>query len=218
MNDAQAKAWASYRDRFVVEVPSAATTTSIADHARVDWASIFGRAAPLYVEIGSGIGDSLVPMAKNRPEADFVAFEVFEPAVAQTMSRLVRHGVNNVRIVIADGVQGLDLLMAPGSISELWTFFADPWHKSRHHKRRLVSQRLATLAADRLVAGGRWRLATDWEDYALWMREVLDRHPAFENEGGGWAPRFEDRPVTKFELRGIEAGRRIYDLAYRSVP
>lgn len=218
MNDAQAKAWATHRDRFVVDVPAAATTTSIAENARVDWPSVFGREAPLYVEIGSGIGDSLVPMAQRRPDANFVAFEVFEPAVAQTLSRLARHGVDNVRLVIADGVQGLSQLIPPASITELWTFFADPWHKSRHHKRRLVSPRLAAIAAERLVPGGRWRLATDWEDYALWMRDVLDAHPSFENEAGGWAPRFPDRAVTKFELRGIEAGRRIYDLTYRSKP
>lgn len=218
MNPAQAKAWALHRERFVVNIPQAATTTSIAPHAHVDWSAVFGREAPLIVEIGSGIGDSLVPMAKERPNVNVIAFEVFEPAVAQTMARLVRNDVDNVRIVIADGVQGLSRLIEPASLAELWTFFADPWHKARHHKRRLVNPALARLAADRLIPGGRWRLATDWQDYAEWMREVLDGFPGLTNEHGGWAPRFDGRPVTKFEQRGIDAGREIFDLTYMRTP
>ena len=209
------KAWDRHHADFVVEVPRGELSTSIADDAAVDWAAEFGREAPLIVEIGSGAGDSLVPMAAGRPEANIVAFEVFEPAVASTLGRLGRDGVGNVRIVVADGSQGLERLFADGSVAELWTFFADPWHKKRHHKRRLVGTDFAETVAAKLTPGGLWRLATDWEDYALWMREHLDSFPALANVHDGWAPRLDERPVTKYESKGLSAGRRVYDLTYR---
>ena len=218
MNDSQQAAWDRYRDRFMVEVPAADMDTSIADDAHVDWDEVFGRRAPRIVEIGSGNGDSLVPMAKARPVADFVAFEVFPPGVASTLGRLGREQVGNVRIVPAKGAQGLAILFDDASLQELWTFFADPWRKARHHKRRLVSTGFADLAAARLQPGGIWRLATDWEDYALWQRQTLDAHPRFENIHGGWAPRYEERPVTKYEAKGLVQGRRVFDLAYRRLP
>lgn len=215
MNESQQRAWDRHRDTYVVDVPRGAMSTSVADHASVDWRAVFGREAPLIVEIGSGGGDSLVPMAQGRPDADVVAFEVFEPAVASTLGRLARDEVANVRIVVADGAQGLDLLFDDGSVSELWTFFADPWHKKRHHKRRLVGPDFADTVAAKLPVGGLWRLATDWEDYALWMREHLDAHPGFTNAHDGWAPRLAERPVTKYEAKGLAAGRRVHDLTYR---
>lgn len=218
MNDSQRGAWDRHAADFVVEVPSGELSTSIAEGASVDWSVEFGRTADLVVEIGSGAGDSLVPMAAARPEADFVAFEVFEPAVASTLGRIGRAGIHNVRIVVADGAQGLGQLFDDGSVSEVWTFFADPWHKARHHKRRLVSRNFGDVVAAKLRPGGLWRLATDWEDYALWMREQLDAHPVLENVHGGWAPRWEERPLTKYELRGLEQGRRVHDLTYRRRP
>lgn len=225
MNDSQLKAWEAWNASRVVRVEQHETETSIAAGASVDWAREFGREAPLIVEIGSGTGDSLVAMAKEHPEANVVAFEVFQPAVASTLGKLAREDVGNVRIVMADGQQGLERLFAPGSVSELWLFFADPWHKARHHKRRLVSAEFAQLVASRLVEGGVWRLATDWEDYAQWMREVLDVAPGLVNEHldpadpahTGWAPRLAIRPVTKYEGKGVAAGRTIRDLTYRKV-
>ncbi|HJE52033.1 MAG TPA: tRNA (guanosine(46)-N7)-methyltransferase TrmB, partial [Tessaracoccus flavescens] len=189
MNESQMKAWDRHHDEFVVEVPHAELSTSVSDDAAVDWAAEFGREAPLIVEIGSGAGDSLVPMAAGRSDANVVAFEVFEPAVASTLGRLGRDGVTNVRVVVADGSQGLAKLFDDGVITELWTFFADPWHKKRHHKRRLVGTDFADVVAAKLAPGGLWRLATDWEDYALWMREHLDAHPGLVNVHDGWAPR-----------------------------
>ncbi|MFT3889206.1 MAG: tRNA (guanosine(46)-N7)-methyltransferase TrmB [Arachnia sp.] len=215
MNESQAGAWQRHERDFVVDVPRAASSTSIADGATVDWVEVFGREAPLIVEIGSGAGDSLVPMAAGRPEANVVAFEVFEPAVASTLGKIGRQGVSNVRVVIADGAQALARLFDDGSVTELWTFFADPWHKTRHHKRRLVNTEFAALVARKLAPGGVWRLATDWEDYALWMREHLDGAPGLINEYGGWAPRLAERPVTKYEAKGLAAGRRVFDLSYR---
>ena len=115
---------------------------------------------------------------------------------------------------IRDAVWSLEHLIAPDGMVELWTFFPDPWPKTRHHKRRLVNPSFARLAASRLAPGGVWRLATDWSDYAEQMVRVLDAEPALE---GGPVPRWEERPITKFERKGVEAGRTITDLAYRRV-
>lgn len=218
MTESQAAAWERHHADFVVKVPTAERTTSLADGVRIDWDEVFGRRAPRVVEIGSGAGDSLVPMAAARPGTDFVAFEVFAPGVASTLGRLGRDGVTNVRLVMVDGAEGLAKLFEDETVTELWTFFADPWHKARHHKRRLVSDGFADVAARKLKAGGLWRLATDWEDYAQWQREVLDSHERFVNVHGGWAPRDEARPVTKYEAKGLAQGRTIHDLTYRRLP
>ena len=218
MNPSQAKAWQAHAGRLVVGVPERHTSTSIAEDTTVDWPAAFGRVAPLIVEIGPGRGESLAALARRRPDADIVAFEVFEPAVASALARLARADVTNVRLVVANGAEGLERLFGPGALQELWTFFPDPWHKARHHKRRLVSPGLAALAASRLEPGGLWRLATDWPDYAEAMREVLDAEPALQNAHDGWAPRWDARPVTKYEERGTAAGRAIRDLTYRRRP
>lgn len=217
MNPGQQRAWEA-RNHYLVEVPRRETSTSIADHARVDWPAVFGRIAPLVVEIGSGTGDSLAAMAAADVDRDHVAFEVFRPAMASTMIKLTAAGLTNVRLVDADGVEGLARLFAPGQVDELWTFFPDPWHKARHHKRRLVDGDFAALVASRLAPEGVWRIATDWADYADHCRAVLDNHPLLINayaESGGIARRLAARPVTKYERRGLAAGRRVTDLAYR---
>lgn len=215
MNAAQQRAWDLYHEDGVVELPAGERVTSIATDAQIDWAGVFGREAPLLVEIGSGTGHAVTALAQAHPHANVIAFEVYTPAVASTLGRLARHGVDNVRLVIADGAQALATIFEPATISELWTFFPDPWHKARHHKRRLVSPEFAAIVSSRLVPGGRWRLATDWADYAEAMREVLDAEPGLHNEYDGWAPRWELRPVTKYEQRGRVAGREIYDLSYQ---
>lgn len=215
MNESQLGAWRRHGVDFLVDVPRGEMSTSVADDAHVDWAAVFGREAPLIVEIGSGAGDSLAPMAATHGLANIVAFEVFEPAVASTLGKLGRLGLGNVRLVVADGAQGLAKLFADGEVAELWTFFADPWHKKRHHKRRLVGPDFAATVVRKLAPGSLWRLATDWEDYAWWMREHLDGFPGLVNVHDGWAPRWESRPVTKYEQRGLDAGRHIFDLTYR---
>lgn len=218
MNPSQERAWAQHANRLIVDVPRGDRSTSIREDARVDWAAAFGREAPLMAEVGAGRGEALAAVALAHPEANIVAFEVFAPAVASALSLLARAGVENARLVLADGAQGLARLFLPGELAQLWTFFPDPWHKARHHKRRLVCPEFAALAASRLAAGAHWRLATDWEGYALVMREVLDAapglRPAHGTGPGGWAPRYRVRPVTKYEARGVEAGRQIYDLDY----
>lgn len=223
MNPSQRAAMVRLADRYLVEVPRGELETSLAPEARVDWDTEFGRpvgpgASELLVEIGSGTGDALVAAALANPAASLVAFEVYERAVASTLAKLAAAEVNNVRLVMADGVQGLELLFAPATIDQLMTFFPDPWHKKRHHKRRLIRPDFIELVTSRLAPGGRWLLATDWPDYASQMRQLLDDAAGLVNEhrsNGGWAPRPETRPITKFEQRGIEAGRPVADLAYR---
>jgi tRNA (guanine-N7-)-methyltransferase len=200
----------------MLDVPRGETSTSVAPGATLDLAAVFGRSAPVVVEIGPGMGDSLAPMAAARPDLDVLAFEVFEPAIAALLARLATDDIGNVRIASVDAVDGFAHLLPPDSVAEVWMFFPDPWHKARHHKRRLLSPGFADCVATRLHEGGRWRLATDWPDYAAQMRDVLDRHPRFDNEYPGVdAPRWTDRPVTRFERRGTEAGRTITDLSYR---
>lgn len=215
MNESQQRAWDAHHDSWVVELAAGERATSVSPEARIDWTAVFGREAPLKVEIGSGAGHAVTALAEAMPEANLVAFEVFTPAVASTLGRLARHGVENVRVVVADGAQALASVFDEGSVSELWTFFPDPWHKARHHKRRLVRPGFARLVASRLAPGGVWRLATDWDDYAEAMREVLDAEPGLVNAHDGWAPRFPLRPVTRYEQRGLDAGRTIHDLEYR---
>jgi tRNA (guanine-N7-)-methyltransferase len=201
----QQAAW----DRHVAEwlVPERAVDEPSFDPAR--W---FGREAPLIVEIGSGNGESVAAMAAARPSYDVLAFEVWRPGVASTFLHLEESGATNVRVLSVDAVWCLEHLFEPGRLAELWTFFPDPWHKKRHHKRRLVTPRFAALAASRLAPGASWRLATDWPDYAEQIRTVLDAEPLLE---GGEVERWTERPVTKFERRGLAEGRPVADFCYR---
>jgi tRNA (guanine-N7-)-methyltransferase len=173
-----------------------------------DW---FGREAPMVVEIGSGVGEATGVLAAARPAYDVLALEVWRPGVAASLAEVATAGATNVRFCSVDAVWVLEHLIAPASLAALWTFFPDPWPKTRHHKRRLVNPRFAALAASRLAGSAEWRLATDWADYADQMRRVLDAEPSLT---GGVVPRWEERPVTKFERKGIDAGRTITDLRY----
>jgi tRNA (guanine-N7-)-methyltransferase len=203
----QAAAWAEHQERWVI--PDEAV-----DQPGFSLAEWFGRQAPLIVEIGSGVGEATAVLAAARPDHDVLALEVWRPGVADTLWRLSEAGADNVRLLSVDAVWAIGNLVAPGSLAELWTFFPDPWPKTRHHKRRLVTPAFARLAAGRLAPGGTWRLATDWADYAGQMRAVLDAEPALR---GGPVPRWEERPVTRFERKGLDVDRDIADLAYRRV-
>lgn len=200
----QARAWEEHHDDWVV--PDEAV-----ERAGFSWDSWFGRVAPLCVEVGSGVGEATAALAAMRPESNILALEVWRPGVAETLDRLALEGVSNTRLCSVDAAWSLEHLVAPESISELWTFFPDPWHKTKHHKRRLVSAPFARLAASRLKPGGTWRLATDWQQYADQMVEVLDAESGVQ---GGVVERWEERPLTKFERKGLRAGRTITDLAY----
>jgi tRNA (guanine-N7-)-methyltransferase len=180
----------------------------------LDTSAWFGREAPLYVEIGSGVGETTASYAAAHPDVNVLAFEVWLPGVADTLARLEAAGATNARLCTVDAAWSLTELFAPGSISELWTLFPDPWHKKRHHKRRLVNQPFIGTAASRLVEGGAWRLATDWADYAEHIAEAMATEPSLV---GGPVDRWAERPLTKFERRGLAEGRSIADFAYRRV-
>jgi tRNA (guanine-N7-)-methyltransferase len=214
MNPSQERAWRDHREAYLVDIERGTMSTSVAPQDPLDWSAIFARSAPLIVEIGAGNGDSLVATAAAHPDIDIVGFEVFEPSIASTVGKLAAQRLTNARVVLADGVQGLRHLVQPASLDAVHTFFPDPWHKTRHHKRRLVSPETCVLIADRLRPGGLLRVATDWEDYAFAMHDVLDASP-LTNVYDDWAPRFDERPMTKYEARGIAAGRTVYDLCYR---
>jgi tRNA (guanine-N7-)-methyltransferase len=184
------------------------------DDPGFDLSGWFGRSAPLVVEIGSGVGESLTALAGARPSYDVLAFEVWRPGVAGALWRLEEAGVDNVRLISVDAVWSMRHLFAPGSITELWTFFPDPWPKTRHHKRRLVQPAFVHDAATALTEGGVWRLATDWVEYADAMRAALDDEPMLD---GGVTDRWEERPLTRFERRGLDEGRAVTDLTYRRV-
>ncbi|HNM98606.1 MAG TPA: tRNA (guanosine(46)-N7)-methyltransferase TrmB [Marmoricola sp.] len=203
LSEKQATAWVEYADEWVI--PDAAVD---GEFVVADW---FGRSADLIVEIGSGVGEATVATAAARPDVNVLAFEVWRPGVADTLARVGAAGVQNVRLLQVDAVWSMAHLFAPASISELHTWFPDPWHKARHHKRRLVNPDFAELAASRLVVGGTWRLATDWADYGEVMLEVLGKVDLLE---GGVVDRWEGRPLTKFERKGRAAERVITDLAY----
>ena len=143
-----------------------------------------------------------------------LGLEVWLPGVADTFHRLDEADVSNVRMMSLDAAWVVEHLLPEGSVSELWTFFPDPWPKKRHHKRRLVQAELVRDAATALAEGGAWRLATDWAEYADAMRAVLDQEPML---AGGVTERWEERPLTRFERRGLDEGRTVTDLTYRRV-
>ena len=218
--------------RYVLDLPRGDSPTTIADDARVDLAAAFGNDEPVVVEIGPGSGEQLVSYAKSHPDRNVLAFEAWHVAVARCVANAVRNDVTNVRIVEADAAQALPVVFADPATPrarELWTFFPDPWRKKRHRKRRLVAGPFVAQAAGVLKSGGLGRLATDWDDYAWQMRDELEDSDSFANLyagqrldpsdpeplRGGFAPRWPERVMTRFEQRGVDAGRTIRDLAFR---
>lgn len=215
MTDGQERAWADLAPRYVLEAPRDDAATSVRPGAAIDPRQVWGRDAPLIVEIGSGQGHAIVHAASSRPDEDFLAIEVFTAGLARTMLGAERAGVQNLRLVEANAPEVLQHLLPAASVDELWIFFPDPWHKNKHTKRRLVTPEFATIAAGALREGGILRLATDWEQYARHMREVLDAAPEFARAfEGEWADRFDGRVLTAFERKGARAGRAIRDLTY----
>lgn len=201
----QQQAWDAHHEAWVV--PDEAV-----DRPGFAWSEWFGREAPLVVEIGPGVGEATGVLAAARPDCNVVAFEVWRPGVAAGLAEVAAAGAHNVRFCSVDAAWSLEHLFAESSVRELWTFFPDPWPKQKHHKRRLVTPDFARLVASRLEPGGAWRLATDWADYAEQMQSVLDAEPGLE---GGRVERWAERPVTKFERKGLAVGRDIADFAYR---
>jgi tRNA (guanine-N7-)-methyltransferase len=172
---------------------------------------VFGRSAPVVVEIGSGMGETTAAIAKARPDADFIALEVHGPGVGSLLNRISNDELRNLRVIRHDAVEVLERMIADGALAAIHLFFPDPWPKKRHHKRRLVQPQFAALAARKLARGGVMHAATDWPDYAQHMDEVLAAEPLLEQADGG----FTVRPPTKFEARGRRLGHAIRDLYFR---
>lgn len=178
----------------------------------LDTDTLFGRHAPLVVEIGSGMGDATAAMAAADPHRDYLAIEVHLPGIAHLLSLIEQAGVTNLRIAHGDALDLLRTRIAPDSLDAVHVFFPDPWPKARHHKRRIIAPEHVALIRSRLRIGGSLHCATDWEPYAEQMLEVLTADPGLTVRGNAYAPRLAARPLTRFEQRGIDAGRTIRDL------
>lgn len=181
-----------------------------------DWDAVFKRTAPRVLDIGFGAGESLLELAARHPEHDHIGIEVYRSGVGRVLGGAQAQDLRNLRVFCADAVDVLARAIPDASLDAVSLYFPDPWHKKRHHKRRLVQPAFADSIARVLKPGGVWRLATDWHNYAEWMRAVLDPHPELRNigdrDGFVSAPQ---RPHTRFEQRGSKRGHAIFDLAYR---
>ena len=189
--------------------------------AVLDLDAVFGRAAsnsqpaPHILEIGFGMGEGLAEIAATHPENDYLGVEVHTPGVGALLKQIGERGLSNVRVIQHDAVEVLTNMLAPASLKGVHIFFPDPWHKKRHHKRRLIQPQLVALLASRIQPGGYIHLATDWQDYAEQMLAVLSAEPLLANTVADYAPRPDTRPLTKFEQRGIRLGHGVWDLVFR---
>ena len=182
-----------------------------------DWAAVFGREAPRVLEIGFGMGQATAQIALARPDLDFIGVEVHQPGIGALLREIGARGIGNLRLLRHDAVEVLQQMVAPGTLAGVHIFFPDPWHKKRHHKRRLIQPAFVELLASRLQAGGWLHCATDWEDYAQQMLQVLGGCAALRNTADGYAPRPAMRPLTKFEARGLKLGHGVWDLYFEKV-
>jgi tRNA (guanine-N7-)-methyltransferase len=178
----------------------------------LDTAALFGRVAPLVLEIGSGMGDTTAAMAAADPDRDYLAVEVHLPGIAHLLTLVEDRGLTNVRVAHGDALDLVRRVVAPGSLDAVHVFFPDPWPKARHRKRRIIAPEHVALLRSRLRVGGTLHCATDWEQYAEQMLEVVEADPGLTNVSAGYTPRPERRPVTKFEARGLEEGRASRDV------
>ncbi len=181
----------------------------------VDWSAQFCRTAPLALEIGFGMGQALIAWAQAAPSWNLVGIDVYQPGIGAALLAARSAELTNLRFVEDDANHALQVAFAPASLSEVHVFFPDPWPKKRHHKRRLIQPRFVELLASRLGNGGKLLLATDWQPYAEWMLECLEAETQLTSlNAGGFAPRSDARPVTRFEARGQKLGHTVWDLAY----
>ena len=181
-----------------------------------DYDTVFGRQALRVLEIGFGNGDALRFAAQQDPARDYIGLEVHAPGVGRLLNALAEDGSDHVRLYHHDAVEVLRHEVAEGSLDEVRIYFPDPWHKKRHNKRRLIQPAFAELLVSRLRVGGRLHAATDWQDYAEQMWDVLDATPGLVNRAGprGHVPRPDWRPQTHFETRGQKLGHGVWDLVY----
>ena len=185
----------------------------------LNFEQVFNRKAPVTLEIGFGMGHSLVEMAENDPERNFIGIEVHEPGVGACLMAAEEADLKNLRVFHEDAVEVLKQCVPDSSLNCVQVFFPDPWHKKRHHKRRIIQPEFVELLIKKLEAGGIIHLATDWENYAEHMLEVLNGSSALANlsESGGYIPRPYSRPKTKFERRGEGKGHGVWDLQFKVI-
>jgi tRNA (guanine-N7-)-methyltransferase len=181
----------------------------------LDLAQAFGRRAPCVLEIGFGMGAATAAIAAAHPETDYLGVEVHVPGVGALLREIGDRGLTNLRILRHDAVEVLQHMIAPASLAGVHVFFPDPWHKKKHHKRRLVQAPLVALLTSRLAPGGYLHCATDWQPYAEQMLAVMGAEPQLQNTAEAFAPRPDYRPLTKFEARGLRLGHGVWDLVFR---
>jgi tRNA (guanine-N7-)-methyltransferase len=182
---------------------------------RIDLATVFGRTAPRVLEIGFGMGETTATIAAAHPEIDYLGIEVHTPGVGSLLKQIAEGNLANVRVVQHDAVEVVRDMLAPGCLAGIHVFFPDPWPKKRQQKRRLIKPDFVALLASRLAPGGYFHCATDWEEYAHQMLEVLGGEASLENTAEGFAPRPDYRPLTKFEQRGLRLGHGVWDVVFR---
>ena len=185
----------------------------------LDYQQRFARQAPVVLEIGFGMGDSLAQMVANYAEYDFIGVEVHAPGVGRILGELGQQQLQNFAVYQHDALDVLQQCIADNSLQRVQLFFPDPWHKARHHKRRIVQQPFIDLVAKKLAVGGVFHMATDWENYAEHMMVEMQQNHYFKNQlgQGQYAPRPEYRPETKFERRGQKLGHGVWDLLFEKV-
>ena len=206
---AQQRARDTLGDRFVMPVGD----------THLDYPTVFGREAPVVLEIGFGMGAATADIAAQRRDVDFIGLEVHSPGVGALLKMIGERALTNLRIVEHDAVDVIDRMIPPASLDGVLVWFPDPWHKARHHKRRLIQPAFVSVLAERLKPGGFVHCATDWEEYAVQMREVLEAEPSLTvrvappDRPELVNPLFA-RPVTKFETRGKRLGHGVWDFVY----
>jgi len=205
VSNAQRRAYDTLLPRF--GIPYSAKT--------LDLDQTFGRAAPKILEIGFGMGETTAAIAAAHPEHDYLAIEVHTPGVGALLKRLAESELTNVRVIQHDAHEVLRDMIALASFDAVHVFFPDPWPKKRHHKRRLIQPEFVALLASRMKPGAYVHVATDWEDYAQQILEVLSREPLLANTARDYAPRPAYRPQTKFESRGLKLGHGVWDIIFR---
>ena len=204
MGPGQTRAFEQYGAKFLLPYQT----------SRLDTTSAFGRAAPLILEIGFGMGDATAKIAQTRPDDNFLCCEVHAPGVGALLKRCGEGLISNIRIVQHDAVEVMDHMLGDNSLDGVHIFFPDPWHKSRHHKRRLIQSPFVHRLVQHIRPGGYLHLATDWQPYAEQMLDVLSAETLLQNTAEGFAPKPDYRPLTKFENRGLKLGHGVWDLVF----
>ena len=180
----------------------------------LDYEELFERQAPTILEIGFGMGETTARIAASQPQHNFIGIEVHAPGVGSLLRQLEVQALSNVRVIRHDAVEVVKEMIAPGSLHGIHVFFPDPWPKKRHHKRRLLQTGFVSALSQRLEHGGYLHVATDWQEYAEHILEVLSSEPLLENSAPRFAPRPDYRPQTKFETRGLKLGHEVWDMIF----